>query len=107
MKKLSRGAGFFKGLLAGCSGDRRDAFDDAGGGNARGKPMPAPSPRHLSLSQEVVDELLFPSSPSPARGFSGSARNISPIPPINGGEPEPAHPIWLVGGLPMGRHTLS
>ena len=28
-----------------------------------------------------------------SRGFSGSARNISPIPPINGGEPaEPAHP---------------
>ena len=47
------GAGFFKGLLAGCSGDRRDAFDDAAAG-MRGESPCLRRHRTPSLSQEVA-----------------------------------------------------
>jgi hypothetical protein len=73
MKRLSGGAGFFKGLLSGCGGNRRG--DD--GGNEKARRAPSASPRELS--QEVLDELLFPSSPTPKRGFSGGSSDVPAI----------------------------
>ena len=61
MKRLPGGS-FLKGLLAGCVGDRGDPNGDDDGVV---KSLSSASSRHLS--QEVVDELLFPSSPTPKR----------------------------------------